>query len=356
MKTKPELSIDQESALHTILQWRERFPLGKQDFRLAGLAGTGKTTLIRELADIFPQCMVMAPTGKAANNLQKKGVPCTTIHSAIYNAVNDGHGKCWFKRKPKIDAKTVIVDEASMVAMKEYRSLMDYGIPIVWVGDHGQLEAIGENPKLMESPDIALEKIHRQAEDNPILRLAMAFREDRPVPYWRDPQGRCEIVYKNQFLANIGDRQAIVGTNKTRVELNERLRAARGLKGNPKPGDKIIVRKNNARFMVFNGQQAKVLDVYSTRRGVIELQVEMDDERVIVAPFLLEQFGNPDRIETQETSVLIGDYGDSLTGHLTQGSEYPHVIVLDEISRGWDKRRWRYTTTTRASESIIYCR
>jgi ATP-dependent exoDNAse (exonuclease V) alpha subunit len=56
-----------------------------------------------------------------------------------------------------------------------------------------------------------------------------------------------------------------------------------------------------------------------------------------------------------DQKVALMDYGYCLTAHKAQGSEWEEVLVLEEIARGWDACRWRYTTTTRAKERLTYC-
>jgi exodeoxyribonuclease-5 len=50
------------------------------------------------------------------------------------------------------------------------------------------------------------------------------------------------------------------------------------------------------------------------------------------------------------------DYGYCLTAHKAQGAEWDDVLVLEEVSRSWDARRWRYTAATRAKQRLVYCR
>lgn len=57
-------------------------------FILRGYAGTGKTTMVKVVADYITQSRqltMMAPTGRAARVLSvKTGYEATTIHKAIY--------------------------------------------------------------------------------------------------------------------------------------------------------------------------------------------------------------------------------------------------------------------------------
>jgi ATP-dependent exoDNAse (exonuclease V) alpha subunit len=52
---------------------------------ITGYAGTGKTTLIHELADSYGEPTVLTPTGKAALRVtEATGISAMTIHRYIY--------------------------------------------------------------------------------------------------------------------------------------------------------------------------------------------------------------------------------------------------------------------------------
>jgi len=128
---------------------------------LGGFAGTGKTTLTGFLRLMIfkmqPKARVAfcAYTGKASRVLEgalkkatalKENDSVSTIHSLIYSVIVDEKGKMiGWKRKEKIKADLIILDEASMVTQEIWQDLMDYEIPIIAVGDHGQLPPIGGN-------------------------------------------------------------------------------------------------------------------------------------------------------------------------------------------------------------------
>src|SRR5208282_6828508 len=76
----------------------------------------------------------------------------------------------------------IIVDEASMVADDMVRDLQSFHVPILAVGDHGQLPPVGGVGSLMKNPMLRLEQIHRQAEGNPIIALSKMIREQGRIP------------------------------------------------------------------------------------------------------------------------------------------------------------------------------
>ena len=105
--------------------------------------------------------------------LRQKGVEhAQTIHSLIYvpeevpvperktrpdGSVFDATTtKLVFTLRDQIDCEGVLIDEASMVSSELYDDLRTYCVPLVFVGDHGQLEPVGDDPGLMREPDYRL--------------------------------------------------------------------------------------------------------------------------------------------------------------------------------------------------------
>ncbi len=358
MKTL-SFSKDQQAALDAILEWRAGNPSGNSQYTaLGGYAGTGKTTLIAFLAEHWPNVAVAALCGKAAHVLRFKGVDASTIHSLIYLPFEDAEGKIRYRRRRSLEGvETLIIDEASMIDNYLFSDLVSFGLPILFVGDHGQLEPIGPNPGLMAYPQLRLEKIHRQAADSPILKLATTFRKGKSVKYGRDSQGRLSVLGKGDFDRMVSpDYQIIVGFNKTRHEVNARVRE---LMGNAKkqiaPGEKLVCLRNNRGWGIFNGQQVIVQDVVRESQDTLDVAVESDDGRVFTVPVLREQLGRDLIQDFQSNEVALMDYGYCLTAHKAQGSEWDAVLVKEEVARSWDARRWRYTVATRAKERLIYC-
>jgi exodeoxyribonuclease-5 len=362
------LSHDQQIALDAIFEWHKDWTLTRQYFTLGGFAGTGKTTIIRQLMKMWSHVAVVAPTGKAVNRLKQTGVrKPTTIHALAYIPYDDAEGKTKFKRKDRIKhVKTIICDEASMVNEWIFNDLLSYAKPVVFVGDHGQLEPIGKNPHLMLNPDARLEKIHRQAEDNPILRLASAWREGREAQVWAaieqngrwsDPEGKCVVTSRRDFDGYArSDMQLICGFNKTRHRLNNLARNHRDFGGpTPQQGEKLICLQNNKEFGIFNGQQATVLNAWKPERRAVELELELDDGQVVEIPCLVNQFGKNTIEKHKDQGIALFDYAYCITCHKAQGSEYDAVCVLEEVSQNWEPRRWRYTATTRAKKQLVYC-
>lgn len=360
------LSPDQQAAYTEIRQWLSDQPEGEKEISLGGYAGTGKTTLLKYMIDKFdswsPQ--VMSLTGKACSVLVKKGVNAQTIHSSIYYVHTE-------KKRPVFTLRTsieddpdlLIIDEASMVSLDLYRDLLSFGLPVLWVGDHGQLEPIGRNPGIMKNPDIKLEKIHRQAEGNPIIMFADKIRQGG-IPAAICPKGNATVEMLNKRKIDedklVQVDQIIVGLNRTRVKMNKIVRALR--KFPPMEvvvGDRLVCLKNDRRQGLFNGLQARVLTIEADKtQPVYHVKLDLDSGLIWSGDILMEQFNKDKGLHEPDRALWSASYFDyayAITCHKSQGSEWPTVMVVEESAgKLWSMPRWRYTAITRASERLLY--
>ena len=374
-----EFSPQQDAALQAVAHWLKS---GRpQVFRLFGYAGTGKTTLARYFAEhVDGQVQFAAFTGKAAQVLRSKGaINARTIHSLIYRpkgeeAIEDETtGRTSMsptfslnRQSPVAKAKLIVIDECSMVDEELGKDLMSFGTPILVLGDPAQLPPISGGGFFTEQePDFLLTEIHRQARDNPIIRLALDVREGRE--FMRGDFGAAQVIGReevNQELVLAAD-QVLVGTNRTRRRYNQRLRELKGFTaGYPQAGDKLVCLRNDPAKGLLNGSLWKVMT--SSRETVkpgINLLVspeEDDPDRGVAKIKLLKQtFENPDEDIPWGTKKRYDDfdYGYALTVHKAQGSQWNNVVLFDESWAFKDTRqRWLYTAITRAAERLTIVR
>lgn len=362
-----KLSEDQQLAFDRIKDWLEE-PSEKLQLSLGGYAGTGKTTLLKKLLDGRHRVAVMAFTGKAVSVLRKKGLyNAQTIHSSIYYVIVIKK-KLFFTLRSEIDGypNFIVVDEASMISTLLFKDLQSFGLPILWVGDHGQLEPVGENPGVMLNPDIRLEKIHRQAENNPIIMFADKVRRGNAPGAIHQKKDEPTIVVKLRSQLTDDDltkaEQVICAINRTRVQLNRRIRSKlcidKAESNDPKVGDKVICLKNNRRFGVFNGLQGKILELSADPNWpVYEAKIELDTNQVTEVEIAKAQFNMVKGLCDLDSSLkdtTHWDFAYAVTCHKAQGSEWPSVVVIEETCPLWSMARWRYTAVTRASERLVY--
>ena len=196
----------QDSALKAVADWMKAKP-GKNGtppiFRLFGYAGTGKTTLARHIAEgVDGEVKFAAFTGKAALVMRNKGCDnASTIHSLIYRARESGVEQPSFELwddAPASKAKLIVIDECSMVDAELGRDLMSFDCPLLVLGDPAQLPPIQGGGFFTDSePDAMLTEVHRQAQDDPIVRMSMDIREGRELEIGR--HGESEVVARNEL-------------------------------------------------------------------------------------------------------------------------------------------------------------
>ena len=118
----------------------------------------------------------------------------STIHALIFRASEGEDGAPTFTLNddgPASRAALIVIDECSMVDAELGRDLLSFGKPILVLGDPAQLPPVKGGGFFTDAePDVMLTEIHRQAQDNPIIRLSVIVRSrrrDRLRPVWRKP-------------------------------------------------------------------------------------------------------------------------------------------------------------------------
>jgi exodeoxyribonuclease-5 len=380
-----ELSREQQRVFDALVESDEHVQT------LGGYAGTGKTTLIIQLAETL-RYGVAAYTGKAAHVLRQKGCPdASTIHSLIYRPVDKtlAIGKATehlerlqkenagpedigqavaalaLAKKPEFtlrdeltdpsgdDLPGVIIDEASMVREDIYYDLMSFGVPLIFVGDHGQLPPVSDNGEpfnLMAEPRHRLETIHRNA--GPIAYFAEHIRKGRSARSYGDNGNIVQVLGAAAGTTKLllSASQVICPFNRSRCNYNRKIRNCLGRFGLLVAGDRIICLRNDRGEMLFNGMQGTVSRV-DLKKCLMDF---MDDAGMLHADveFDMDQFGS-EKYEHRRGGPHPFDYGYVVTCHKAQGSEWPHVLVLDQGWK-WEYTRWAYTAASRARERLTW--
>lgn len=356
-----QLSNQQKETITGCIQQIEKH----QEVAIAGLAGTGKTTILAHLIDYFKdnkkKYVVLTPTGKAANVLRSKGVKADTIHSAIYNykgkyvCETTGNEFLGWEEKEEIEGTPdyCIIDEASMVDDKLATDLRNLGMKIIWVGDNGQLPPVGKDPGIMRHPDFVLKEIFRQKGNSGLIDFAYDVRAGELKKEHYDNVDFVQGDIKQ--LVNLKFDQAICGFNKTRINFNIEYRKA--FKLNKKiinVGEKMICVHNNRRLGIFNGMQFEVTNVLAFEDLGIRAEVKLDTgitKEVLIRRDALNNVNYESEGMTIEE--LLADYAYCITCHKSQGSEFETVLVFNQECQAWDQKRWLYTAATRAKKNLI---
>ncbi|MGO8737731.1 ATP-dependent DNA helicase [Rhodoblastus sp.] len=357
-------SAQQDKSLSAVARWIGE-PGGPQLFRLFGYAGTGKTTLARHVAEnVDGEVQFAAFTGKAALVLREKGCgEARTIHSLIYRPKDLDSEEPSFvlnEDSPASRASLIVIDECSMVDEELGRDLLSFGKKVLVLGDPAQLPPVkGGGFFTEQAPDEMLTEVHRQAADNPIVRLSMLVRAgERLAP---GDHGAMRVIPREKIDADQvkAADQVLVGLNKTRRAYNRRLRELLGFKEPlPEVGEKLVCLRNDKAKGLLNGAIFRVARASGIRRARYRMGLTPEEAtggkpiRVGVLPALFngeeETISFAQRRESDEF-----DYGYALTVHKAQGSQWDKVVLFDE---SWafreNRERWLYTAVTRAAKDL----
>ena len=164
---------------------------------ITGGPGTGKTTIIKSIIDIYEQkgnkVVLCAPTGRAAKKMtETTGKEASTLHRLLEIGKIDENNfyqtSSEYEGAP-IDADLIIVDELSMVDMFIMSYLLKCiykGTKLILVGDCDQLSSVGPGSVLKDLiasekvPTIHLDKIFRQAAKSKIILNAHRVNNGEP--------------------------------------------------------------------------------------------------------------------------------------------------------------------------------
>ena len=335
---------------------------------LGGYAGTGKTTVIKEISKRLRDLPdeerktpnICAYTGKAVSVLIRKGlVHSRTLHSLMYKPIREDDKIIGWERVADILGDMTIVDEASMINTELYRDLCSFKKKILFVGDIGQLEPVGDNPYIMATPDLTLTEIHRQAALSPIVQFSVILRNGAGFSYGSIGDA-LHIVPKSTHSNYMYDvDQVICGLNATRHAFNSMIRTKKGFSATIEEGDRLICLKNDKNRGIYNGLMANVTRVHDTnsiKKIVCTLRTEDGTELPALPIYRAGLGANIPSWDMKTTDLTFWDYGYAITAHKAQGSEWDTVMVYEESVGSWDYRRWTYTAATRAAKKLIYCR
>lgn len=383
-----KLSPSQGAAVRAIRDWHWK---GGDEFRMGGLAGTGKTTIVTGLPDhldLEPDDVhYCAPTGKAASVLTRKLDPplvATTVHGLMYRPMDahcaacpvslsseergcHGRGDCGCSVSFRYDPPDpppplIVVDEASMIGEEMYADLQRLGTSILYVGDHGQLPPVRSAINLMreEDLDVRLEEIHRQAEADPsgaaILHLSRMARDGTATPVRQYGPGVAVVPARGFEFDASPETLLLCYTNERRMALNRAVRDALDLPAtHPVAGDRVVCLKNNREAGIANGMLGVVEEIRESGPWNYFATIRIEGEgRLFRGRILKAQFesANTEHIR----GIDLWTYGYCLTAHKAQGSEADKVIVFKEdalrkMGPGM-RRRWLYTAYTRAKQEL----
>ncbi|MER2072315.1 MAG: ATP-dependent RecD-like DNA helicase, partial [Psychrobacillus sp.] len=366
---------------------------------LTGGPGTGKTTVVRGIVELYSELhglsldpkewakeqkpfpiVLAAPTGRAAKRLSESTeLPAMTIHRLLgFNGQedNDTEGK-------EIEGRLVIIDETSMLDTWLGHQLLK-AIPkdaqVIFVGDQDQLPPVGPGQVLKDLlaskriPTVELVDIYRQSEGSSIIELAHEMKQGSvPATLTAKTKDRSFIKATTEQIPKVVEQvlKAALSKGQSIREIQVLAPMYRGPAGidalnkmiqemvNPNTdgtrkemtfgdtiyriGDKVLQLVNQPESNVFNGDMGEVVAIFRANETV-------EKKEMLVVSF----DGNEVTYEKNDLNQITLAYCCSV--HKSQGSEFQTVIM--PVTRSYMKmlrRNLLYTGITRAKNFLILC-
>ncbi len=363
---------------------------------LTGGPGTGKTTIVKALIDIFNsmdmKVALAAPTGRAAKRLSEStSQEAKTIHRLLeFEYATDDSDRPGFRKNENdlLEENVIIIDESSMIdniLMSSLLRAIKPGARVILIGDADQLPSVGAGNVLHDLLEcgrfttIRLDEIFRQAQQSLIVTNAhMINKGDLPRLDVKDndffflPRNSDEDIaftvtdlYKNRLPRTYGadtvnniqvispSRKGDAGTENLNVMIQSALNPTSTKKREYKhrervfrEGDKVMQIKNNYEIEwcreddstgmgIFNGDIGTILRIDNLNEC---MEIVFDDRHVTYEFSSLEEL----------------EHAYAITVHKSQGCEYPIVIIpLYSAPSMLLTKNLFYTAVTRAQRMVI---
>lgn len=376
-----KLTSLQRTAIEKAIEWYFGRSHEQRVFVVGGFAGTGKTTIVKLMIEILGltkfQVLFSAFTGKAVNVLRLRGNIAQTIHRTFYQIYGSG-SRIQFRLKSSLPSiiKLIVIDEVSMVNDKIMEDILSFGVPVLCMGDPGQLPPIFGGNKYIKEPDVFLTEVMRQDDKSGILTLATKARQNEVIPFGEYGDSFVLPYDKIQPLESYDT--VLCWRNATRVRLNNMIRSNLGITHSyPIKGEKLICLNNSyvhdleyegLGMLIVNGLNCiSVSEPYDIddESDTFKLKFKPDfipqnnvffDTRCEKALFDTQSTGSvwkESEDADRDDDIVKVDFGYALTVHKSQGSEWGNVLIINDYEGNpRNYPNWLYTAITRGKKSI----
>lgn len=369
---------------------------------ITGGPGTGKTTIINCICDIYDECglkvYLAAPTGRAAKRMtEATGREAKTIHRLLELGFNNDDDLVFFKNdEAPLDCDVLIIDEASMIDVMVMNSLLKAVVPgmrLIIVGDSDQLPSVGPGNILRDIIEsdfvkvVKLNRIFRQGAESMIVVNAHKINKGE-MPLLNEKN-------KDFYFIRVDNTRYILNTiielvNERLPKFNEEWDKMKSIqilspmrKGelgiynlnksiqnilNPssknksekefrntifRVGDKVMQIKNDytlkwQRATKENADGEKEgMGVFNGDVGIIQ-EINNDDNTVTVL------FDDERNVEYENSNLEELELAYAITIHKSQGSEFPVVVMPAFMGAPLlMNRNLLYTGITRAKKLVV---
>ncbi|HBG1591071.1 ATP-dependent RecD-like DNA helicase [Clostridioides difficile] len=363
---------------------------------ITGGPGTGKTTTINVIIDIFENngksVTLAAPTGRAAKRMSEtSNKEAKTIHRLLEMGFSTDDDLTFFKdEEDPINSDVIIVDEVSMVdiiLMYNLLRAIKLGTRVILVGDSDQLPSVGAGNVLKDMISsniinvVKLNEIFRQAQESMIIVNAHKINNGEPL--YLNTKGKDfffirkstneeilnEIIglvnerlpkfYKVDKLKDIqvlsSMRKGELGVTNLNIELQKYLNKKEKFKVEEsfskrlfRVGDKVMQVKNNyTKKWETEDQKESGEGIYNGDIGYV-YHIDKDKKTIYV---LFDQTKIVSYLYDELDEI---DHSFCTTIHKSQGSEFPVVVLpITWAPPMLLSRNLLYTAVTRAKKLVV---
>ncbi|UCZ54381.1 ATP-dependent RecD-like DNA helicase [Bacillus shivajii] len=366
---------------------------------LTGGPGTGKTTVIKGLIEVFSDLkgisvdpedydkkspfpvLMAAPTGRAAKRMtESTGLPASTIHRLLGYKGNEDEFE--YDEYEQLEGDLLIIDEMSMVdtwlANQLFKAVPDH-MQVIMVGDEDQLPSVGPGQVFTDFlaskqiPSVKLTDIYRQSDGSKIIEFSHQIKEGA-LPGKIDGESKdlrffpCDQPQVPEAVEKIC--KGAISRGFTAKEVQVLAPMYRGIAGvenlndmlqklfNPpsdqkrevpfgnvvyRSGDVVLQLVNNPEENVYNGDRGEIVAIFTEKEntdGEIKIVISFDGIEVTYSK--------------QDLTQITHAYCCSI--HKSQGSEFP--IVIMPVVKGYYRmlrKKLIYTGITRAKDFLLLC-
>ncbi|MCC0637197.1 MULTISPECIES: ATP-dependent RecD-like DNA helicase [unclassified Clostridioides] len=363
---------------------------------ITGGPGTGKTTTINAIIDIFENngksVTLAAPTGRAAKRMSEtSNKEAKTIHRLLEMGFSTDDDLTFFKdEEDPINSDVIIVDEVSMVdiiLMYNLLRAIKLGTRVILVGDSDQLPSVGAGNVLKDMIDsniinvVKLNEIFRQAQQSMIIVNAHKINNGEPLHlntkgkdfFFIRKSTNEEIL--NEIIGLVNERlpkfynvdklkdiqvlssmrKGELGVTNLNIELQKYLNKKEKFKVEEsfskrlfRVGDKVMQVKNNyTKKWETEDQKESGEGIYNGDIGYV-YHIDKDKKTIYV---LFDQTKIVSYLYDELDEI---DHSFCTTIHKSQGSEFPVVVIpITWAPPMLLSRNLLYTAVTRAKKLVV---
>ncbi|HBE9571651.1 TPA: ATP-dependent RecD-like DNA helicase [Clostridioides difficile] len=363
---------------------------------ITGGPGTGKTTTINAIIDIFENngksVTLAAPTGRAAKRMSEtSNKEAKTIHRLLEMGFSTDDDLTFFKdEEDPINSDVIIVDEVSMVdiiLMYNLLRAIKLGTRVILVGDSDQLPSVGAGNVLKDMINsniinvVKLNEIFRQAQESMIIVNAHKINNGEPL-YLNTKDKDFFFIRKstneeilNEIIGLVNERlpkfykvdklkdiqvlssmrKGELGVTNLNIELQKYLNKKEKFKVEEsfskrvfRVGDKVMQVKNNyTKKWETEDQKESGEGIYNGDIGYV-YHIDKDKKTIYI---LFDQTKIVSYLYDELDEI---DHSFCTTIHKSQGSEFPVVV----LPIAWAppmllSRNLLYTAVTRAKKLVV---